>query len=163
MPASPATSDFRFEKRRAEAIVTLASGEQVQGCFFVAHSASHEGTERVGELLNSETGFFPYEIKAPGGRRTVLYNRAHLVAARLFEAEARLEPGYAVAPSIDVSILLTNGLRIDGSIRVYQPEGHYRLSDWTRQPETFRYIESGDATLIVNATHIVAVTEITGS
>jgi len=46
---------------------------------------------------------------------------------------------------------------------VYQPEGRNRLSDWTRQPETFRYLETPAATLIVNAAHIVAVTEVSGS
>jgi hypothetical protein len=34
------------------------------------------------------------------------------------------------------------------------------LSDWTRQPEAFRYIETDPATFIVNAAHIVAVTEV---
>jgi hypothetical protein len=48
-------------------------------------------------------------------------------------------------------------------VRVYRPEGRDRLSDWTRQPEVFRYVEAADATYIVNAAHIVAVTEVPGS
>ena len=44
-------------------------------------------------------------------------------------------------------------------VRVYRPEGRDRLSDWARQPETFRYVDAGDTTLVVNAAHIVAVTE----
>ena len=59
-----------------------------------------------------------------------------------------------------VSILLSNGQRVDGAVRVYRPEGRDRLSDWTRQPETFRYVETGDATFIVNAAHIVEVSEV---
>ena len=37
------------------------------------------------------------------------------------------------------------------------------MSDWTRQPETFRYIETGDATVVVNVAHIVEVSEIAES
>jgi len=163
MTADPAKSGFRFEKRRADAVVRLAGGDAVKGCFFVAGSATHDGTERVAELLNSEAGFFPFEIEGTGGAHTVLYHRAHVVLAQVFDDEARRDPGYAVAPSLDVSLLLTTGDRISGAIRVYQPAGHSRLSDWTRQRETFRYLETEGATLIVNAAHIVAVTEVSRS
>jgi hypothetical protein len=59
-----------------------------------------------------------------------------------------------------VSVLLSNGQRIVGAVRVYRPEGRDRLSDWTRQPETFRYVETTDATLVVNLAHIVEVSEV---
>jgi hypothetical protein len=62
-----------------------------------------------------------------------------------------------------VSLLLSDGQRVEGAVRVYRPEGRDRLNDWTRQPEIFRYVEGPDSTLIVNATHIVAVTEVPGS
>jgi hypothetical protein len=158
------TSEFRFEKRRADAIVTLLSGESVKGCFFIAGgSALHEGPERIGDLLNTETGFFPFEIHGDGGPRTVLYNRAYVTAVQVFDDEAQRDPGYAVATRRLVSLLLSDGQRVEGAVRVYRPEGHDRLSDWTRQPDSFRYVEGQDSTLIVNATHIVAVTEVAGS
>ena len=34
---------------------------------------------------------------------------------------------------------------------MYQPEGRDRLSDWARQPDTFRYLDTGDLKLLVNA------------
>jgi len=159
----PAGSEFRFEKRRADAVVTLVSGESVKGCFFIAGGTSrHEGPERIGDLLNSEAGFFPFEIQAEGGAGTVLYNRSHVILVQVFDDEARRDPGYEVATRRVVSILLSNGRRADGAVRVYRPEGRDRLSDWTRQPETFRYVEADDATYIVNTAHIVAVTEVSG-
>jgi hypothetical protein len=57
--------------------------------------------------------------------------------------EAARDPGYGVATRRVVSVLLTNGERITGAVRVYRPGGHDRMSDWARQPETFRYIETG--------------------
>ena len=72
-------------------------------------------------------------------------------------------PGTRWPPGATVSLLLSNSQRVDGEVRVYRPEGRDRLSDWTRQPEVFRYVEAKDATYIVNAAHIVAVTEVSGS
>jgi|SRR3954471_20562878 hypothetical protein len=160
MTAESEESEFRFEKRRTEASVTLVGGESARGSFFVAAARSnHDGTERVGELLNGDTGFFPFEIQTADGARTVLYNRVHVITVALTESEAARDPGYAIAKRRDVWILLTDGRRIRGVVRVYRPEGRDRLSDWTRQPEIFRYIDTDEGTLLVNAAHIVALTE----
>jgi hypothetical protein len=145
-------SEFRFEKRRVEAVVSVVGGESARGFFFVAG-------ERVAELLNQESGFFPFEIHTAEGSQTVLYNRAHVVSVELFEPEATRDPGYAVAKRRDVWMMLSDGRRVRGVVRVYRPEGRDRLSDWARQPETFRYVDTGETTLVVNAAHLVAVTE----
>jgi hypothetical protein len=164
MDPHPTRSEFRFEKRRADAVLTLVDGESIKGCFFIADGTPrHEGAERIGDLLNSEAGFFPFEVHEEGGATTVLYNRSRVITVRVFDEEAQRDPGYAVATRRFASILLSNGQRLDGSVRVYRPEGRDRLSDWTRQPETFRYVETDAATFIVNAAHIVAVTEVSGS
>ena len=161
MSSNAASSAYRFEKRRVEAVVTLAGGASSRGSFFVANGKAPDGSvERVGDLLNDEQGFFPFEVQ---GGVTVLYNRAHVILVEIFDREPARDPGYAVARSWDVSVTLSNGARVSGSIRVYQPEGHERLSDWTRERETFRYLESDAATYILNAAHIVAVTEVPGS
>jgi hypothetical protein len=164
MSTSTALSEYRVEKRRADATVTLSSGTAERGCFFLATSSTrHDGPERVADLLNSEAGFFPFEIHDHDGVRTVLYHRSHVVFVTIAEDEATLDPGYGVATRRVVSVLLSNGERIIGAVRVYRPEGRDRLSDWARQPETFRYIETGDATIVVNFAHIVEVSEVAES
>lgn len=145
-------SEFRFEKRRVEAVVCLTGGDTAHGSFFVAG-------ERVGELLNQESGLFPFEVKTGDGIQTVLYNRAHVITVAVSESEAARDPGYAVAKRRDIWIVLSDGRRIRGVVRVYRPEGRDRLSDWARQPETFRYVDTDEGALLVNAAHIVAVTE----
>jgi len=157
----PASSQFRFEKRRVAATVTLSSGQSLRGYLFTAaESTRYGGPERVGDVLNADSGFFPLEIEEDGGSRTVLCNRAHVVLVGLLDNEAERDPGYSVATRRFVSVLLTTGQRVVGSVRVYQPAGHDRLSDWTRQPETFRYLETGDLTLLLNAAHIVDISEV---
>ena len=145
-------SAFRFEKRRVEAIVNLSGGDTARGSLFVAG-------ERVSDLLNQGDGLFPFEIHTPEGTRTVLYNRSHVVSVSVSDGEAARDPGYAVAKRRDICIVLSDGRRLRGVVRVYRPEGRDRLSDWARQPETFRYVDTDEGTLLVNAAHIVAVSE----
>lgn len=154
-------SGFRVPKDRAEAVLTLSSGESMRGCVFVAGgSARHTGPERVGELLNAETGFFPFEVQDGENVRTVLVNSRHVVMVELADNEASRAPGYDVARRQIASVLMSSGQRVVGAVRVYEPEGRDRLSDWGRRPEVFRYVETADTTYIVNMAHVVEVSEV---
>ena len=57
-------------------------------------------------------------------------------------------------------MLLSNGSRLTGLVRVYCPRGHDRLSDYTRADETFRYLETADALLVVNFRHVLELSEV---
>lgn len=161
MQDDAAVSEFRVEKYRAEAILALSNGRTVAGCFFVASgSARHAGRERVGDLLNSEAAFFPFEIGAGDEVETVLFHRAHIVMVVLSENEARRDPGYSIAPPRAVSLLLSSGERVIGDVRVYRPEGRDRLSDWACHGERFRYVETSEATIIVNFDHVLEAREV---
>jgi hypothetical protein len=160
MPYSSGLSELRVEKARADAILTLSNGDSTGGCFFVARtSARTAGPERVGELLNAERGFFPFEVRDEKGPRTVLVNRSHVLVVMLADDEARRDAGYEMAPERRVSVTLSNGRAIQGRVRIYQPEGRARLSDWTRDAGQFRYIETDEGTLLVNVAHVIAVSE----
>ena len=57
-------SAFRIEKLRIEAVIHLTNGVRLTGDFFVAQaSPTLFGQERVAELLNSESGFVPFEVR----------------------------------------------------------------------------------------------------
>jgi hypothetical protein len=161
MYTHPAGSEFRVEKERVDALITLANGDSAPGHFFVARNSAHTaGPERVGELLNAETGFFPFETLDGQGTRTVLYNRRQVIMVALRENEARRDPGYDVAAERFISVVLSNGAHVAGSVRVHRPAGRDRLSDWARHADTFRYIEMGDTTLLVNIEHVIEVSEV---
>jgi hypothetical protein len=155
------SSEYRFDKQRADAAITLSSGRTLQGRLFLAGGSSrHDGPERVADLLNSEAGFFPFEIDGRDGSEIVLLNRAHVVTVTVPENEASLEPGYGIARRRVVAMVLADNHRLTGIVRVYRPEGRDRLSDWARQPETFRYVEADGMTVIVNTAHVVELSEI---
>jgi hypothetical protein len=155
-------SEFHIEKRRTEAALTLTTGSTVKGCFFLSgSSASHTGPERVADLLNAETGFFPFELSSESAPYTVLLNRSQILLVALLSetVEAQLDPGYSVATERAIRMLLSNGQAIIGRVRVYRPSGRDRLSDYARAPEIFRYVETATGTVVVNANHIVELRE----
>ena len=157
-------SEYRVEKHRAEAELTLSSGGLLQGWFFLAgSSATHAGPERVADVLNAESGFFPFEVPAGATPDTVLINRPQLISVRLLDetTEAQRDPGYEVATVRHVEMLLSNGEMLSGTVRVYRPQGRDRLSDYARSADRFRYLENADGTFVVNSAHIVQLREIT--
>lgn len=152
-------SRYRVEKRRADAELTLTTGTRVKGCFFLwTASQAGSGPERVGDLLNQQDEFFPFELE---DGRTALYNRAHIVSVRLpaHAKEVELEADYVVATRRLVSMLLSNGERVNGVVAVQRPVGHDRLSDYARMAEAFRYVQTATETLIVNSAHLVELRE----
>ena len=158
-PVEP--SGFRVEKERTHAILTLTTGNSVAGSFFVAPSSpTSSDPERVADLLNGEPGFFPFEISDSQPPRAVLFNRDHVVTVMVPGDEAQRDAGYTVARARAVSMLLTDGRELIGSVRVYRPEGRDRLSDWARHGGRFRYVEAIGATFIVNVDQIVDVREV---
>ncbi len=154
-------SEFRVEKRREAAEITLSTGGTLSGYFFLAGSTHlHAGPERVGDLLNLDGGFFPFG--AANGDATLI-NRAHVVKVVLPEhvIEAELDDGYGVATRRHVALLLSSGETLTGHVAVYRPPGHDRLSDYAHSEERFRYVEQPDRTLLVNSLHIVSLLEVT--
>ena len=154
-------SEFRVEKRREAAEITLSTGAIMAGHFFLSGSSQlHAGPERVGDLLNLEPGFFPFE--APNGE-TSLINRAHVIKVVLPEhvIEAQLDDGYNLATRRHVSMLLSSGEKVTGHVAVYRPPGRDRLSDYAHIDDRFRYVEQSDRTLLINSLHIVSLLEVT--
>lgn len=155
-------SEFRVEKQRVEAMVTLSNGTSVQGCVFVSpFNVTHSRPESVKDLLNEGTGFFPFEVVEPRGVQIRLFNRAHVVFVTLAsDLELRQEPGAEVATRRPVSMLFANGERRTGFVPVARPRGRDRLSDHTRWSEQFWYFEVPPTTLIVNAAHVLELMEL---
>lgn len=151
--------DLRVEKRREAAELTLVTGATLSGFFFLAGSSQlHTGPERVGDVMNFEPGFFPFD----SGSATTLINRAHVLKVTLPSRmiEPQLDAGYDVAKRRSVKLLLTTGESVTGHVVIFRPPGHDRLSDYAHSDERFRYVELPDRTILINSAHIVALSEV---
>ena len=162
MATEYASSEFRVEKERIDAVITLSNGDSTQGHFFVARGSAHySGPERVGELLNAGAGVLSLRAARsacePDGP---VQPPSRWSWSRWPRTRRRRVPGYDVATERFVSVLLSNGDRVAGAVRVYRPEGRDRLSDWARNADIFRYIETGETTLLVNIAHVIEVSEV---
>ena len=160
LPEPMASSEYRITPRHAEATLVLSSGQVVRGQFRMGDSAPDHGRELVAGLLNSTIGFVPFERMDNGVARLVLYNLAHIIMVTLADNETRRVPGYEDARRHVVSLLLSNTQRIVGAVRAHLPAGHDRVSDWARDSVTFRYLETDEATVIVNVQHVTDITEV---
>jgi hypothetical protein len=154
-------SQLRVEKGRMAATLTLSNGATIRGSMFLWQGvAEHTGQERVRDLLNAEAGFFPFEVQAPSGVRTHMFNRDHVLFATLDgDNELRSNPGHEVATIRHATVLLSNGKRLSGVVRVLNPLGRDRLSDFARTQERFQYLECDGLTYIINMHHLIELTE----
>ena len=105
---------------------------------------------------------FPFQIgDADGGRsRTALIHRDHVVTVALPENEDALDPAYAMAQPHAVSLWLSSGHSLNGSIRFNRPPGQDRLSDWAESADRFCYIETEEGVLLVNVSYVVEIREV---
>ena len=157
-----AVSELRVHKTKTEAEITLAGGSIRSGWFFLAESPmSPTGHERIIDVLNGASGFVPFAAEREGEFETTLVNAAHVVTAWPKGALGRTQdPGYAVSTPRLVSLLLSTGERVTGCVQVAHPPGRDRISDYTRVPEQFRYVEMRDRVIIVNMAHVVELSEV---
>jgi hypothetical protein len=155
-------ADLRVEKQRIQAVVTLSNGTEVCGFVFgSAYSATHAGPEGVKDVLTENPTFFPLQVVDNGRQRTMLYNREHVVMVTLSsDDEMRHDPAYELASRRHVSMLLSTGARLEGSVRIVQPQGRDRLSDYVRSSDPFWYVEASGLTLIVNPRHVLELMEL---
>jgi hypothetical protein len=161
MPLMSPHSEFSVHKRRVEVTLRLADGQSACGHLFLGETTTAgDGPERVDDLLNGSSGFFPFERIDGGPSRIVLYNSSHIAVVALTGHGAQEVPGYEVATRRVVALLLSTGEQVSGIIQVYLPQGRDRVSDWTRGAALFRYLETADATLLVNIRHVVEITEL---
>jgi hypothetical protein len=153
-------SEFRISKERVGATLTLSDGRTVTGSFFVAGSSRLHKPERVQDVLNGGSAFFPFEVRDATSIHTGLFNRDQVVLVTLTNDEAHAEAAYEVAKPASVSMMLSNGTRLTGMVRVYCPQGRDRLSDYTRADELFRYLETSSGLLLVNFRHVLELSEL---
>ena len=140
---------YRVEKRRALVTITFASGQTLDGAFFLSPLAEdHAGPERIYDLLNTPRRFLPFQVDADtDAPRVILYNRAEILTVTLPEEEIELvhDPSYQIARRETVSVLFSTGKRLVGEFHITELSEYARLSD-VASLRKFIYFETADQT-----------------
>jgi len=161
-------SQYRIEKQHdVMAVVTLASGAEMRGSFFLAEATTaHSGRERVYDLLNERDRFFPFEVEGRDGKPSYvsLLARSHVLFVTLDEPSTEMpydDLSLGMASRKFVSLLLTNGVRMRGEVFVAMPEGMSRVSDFANREGRFQYFGAHDRMSLVNFDHVVEILPMT--
>lgn len=155
-------AEYRVPKREISAEATfLGHPRKVVHLFLSERAQTHDGAERLSDLLNGTGDFLP-AIEPP--RNLVLLHKDALMALSVaVETEfpsqeaAQEELAGTVGTSVVVGIALCDGTEIGGTVRFVMPEGKNRLVDFLNEPELFFAVRDGELAHLVNKRCIVRV------
>lgn len=145
--------DQKIVKNRRCVLFTLADGSTIEGKVFLSlYKASHEGPQRVGELLNSEDAFIPVETTSG----TIHLNILNIVAAQTLARDEGDEL-MSLGEQYRVQITTALGTVIEGEVFVNLPNERCRVSDYLNQRERFCRVFLDEEIVYVGTQFILSV------
>lgn len=147
-------SEFRIEKVRRCAVVTLAGGGTVQGDFFLQPTARYRvGPQHPAELFEEPDPFLPLAIAAD---QLVFIAKAQVIRVQFAADPADTEVGGVEEASVDVTC--TDGSVASGQLRLETRADRPRLLDYLNgETQQFLTLHSPDGILLINRRQIVQV------
>jgi len=143
----------RISKETCSVLFSLSDGRKLWGEVFLnLYGARHDGSQRVGELLNGDECFVP--IRADG--ETLLINLFQLVSAQV-EAAVELDELMTLGEHYTVRVQTVLGQDFSAEVYVDLPEGGRRVKDFMNRAQGFMRFIVGDQVLYLNRNFIVSV------
>jgi hypothetical protein len=150
-------NELRVPKRRAEVEVVLPGGATRRVAVFLAEFASsHEGGERLSDLLNGDRAFFP-ALDDEIGEMTFL-NRDGIAVARV-AAEIEHDPAsdLTLPSEFEVAIQLIDGTELHGLVTFVLPPERSRLIDYFNDGPPFFALLEEEHVALVNKRYVSRV------
>lgn len=123
----------KIAKRRRQVLFTLADGSEISGNVFLGlYEVSHQGPQRVGELLNGCEGFVP--VETPDG--TVSLNVANIISA-ITPGSDEIDELMTLGQKYLVRITTLDGKEVEGEVYVNLPQDRCRVSDYLNRAQRF--------------------------
>ncbi len=139
------------ETRKVE--LTFTSGEKISGKLFLQlHGASLCGPQKVGEVLNSEEAFIPFQHDG----MVELINLEQIVSVDC-EAESEFDDLLLLGEMHKIAIETTNSLLVDLKAYVNLPTGNNRIKDFLNQRKHFLLFVQGDRVVYLRRDKIIKV------
>ncbi len=148
--------DLRVPKRPVPVEVVLPGGAARRVTVFLSAAApSHDGPERLSDVLNGDAPFLPAR-EEESGLMTFLH-RASIAVARVAPAEEPPEASFTIPTEHEVEVTLTDGTCLSGLVAYVAPESHERLVDYLNRSEPFLRLLERDAVALVGRAHVARV------
>jgi hypothetical protein len=145
--------ELKVPKRRAEAQLTLVGGAvRSVGVFLAEFASTHDGPERVSDVLNAPGDFIPAVDLATG--RTFLVNRVSIVTADVSEVSERQGAEQHTIPNEhEVEVTFSDGRTLRGLLSYVMPPERSRPIDYLHEQPPFFRLLCGERLFLVNKLH----------
>lgn len=151
------SSLYRVETEAIRVEIGQGSGPPIVGDMFLRPGvASHSGMETVRDRLADATPFFPLRVASDPpetlfiGKSRIRYLRAPSPPE---DDSSMLER--AIAPSVEVDVVLDSGEELTGTIYIMLPSGQSRLLDFLNQTDVpYLCLAQGERDCFVNLAHV---------
>lgn len=156
------TDAYRVPKRNVPVEVVLAGRSPLLVDLYLSDCAErHAGLERPSDLLNGPDRFLP---ASDSGGSVLFLHRDGLISVsfdaeheQVSEAEQAVEIAADESTSVEVEVVLEDGMSIAGEINQMMPEGHRRLQDVLNLDTRFLILWSGDRVHLINKRRVIRV------
>jgi hypothetical protein len=145
---------LQVPKKRVFLTVDFVGDKRIRGNIFLSpQSGLHYGEERIIDMLNDATSFFPFELEGTSAIRII--NKENIISVGATE-DLPAEEGLGKKETI--TVVLSNGRNISGELIIDQPEYKSRVLDFFNSGERrfFRLFTESE-TYYINISHVIEV------
>jgi hypothetical protein len=141
---------FRLETVKKKVTVHCSDESTLSGFFFVSPTAfTHEGSERVEEVLNSDRTYLPFETDVS---EIVLLQKGSIAVVSLEDPEMKRDAFLYRRTCAEVHLI--SGRILRGHVRGDLPHGRARLSDFLNQGRMFFCLEVDGKDCLINSRYV---------
>lgn len=148
-------SSFRIPRREVEARLLLEGGQEITGRLFAPRHGPHGEPGTIEDRLSDPREPF---LPLVQDDRTTFVSAAWILAATIPRDAAQLDRGDE-AREFDLTLHLTGGVEVRGTVHATLPAEESRLLDFLNAAPRFLVVETDLAVVLVNREFVVRVVE----
>ena len=154
-------SQFKIQKHKQKVDLKLKGAETLSGYFFLnAQGASHEGPDRVLDMLQASPGFVPFETHAHEFWMVNTEAIESVVVDSVYELEVIRSFGDDYYIFKEVLVQFVPGHCAKGNLVIEPQEGFKRVQDELNRGKRFVILDCGDRTHLIATSHVATVVEV---
>ena len=155
MSAHRTNEHLQVKKHLRKASFYFSNDRQLTGCVFLNFfDKHHDGSQNLGDLLNSGEQFIPIRTKT----EILLVNIKHLVYVEI-TMEQELDELMKLGSSYSISTKMITGKSIEGDVFISINEGHGRVKDYANQDLVFFRMLQNKHVVYINQNYILSITD----